>query len=164
MSELLVLAKGDRLGDIIVVRPDGWVWGKEESLPSFWVVKVKEKDVSYLEQSDTVRQEVTKQVEYPIREFVEKKREVRMRNLSLSKNVLNKNLLSSISTPAVLSEKIVDGKKIITTEETTTETTVRNPSRYRINKTILDTFKDTMQDLSKMDLASIIEDKSGNAA
>jgi hypothetical protein len=29
-----------QIGDIIVVRPDGWVWGKEECLPNFIVVKV----------------------------------------------------------------------------------------------------------------------------
>jgi hypothetical protein len=29
-----------RIGDIIVVRPDGWVWGSEECLPNFVVVKV----------------------------------------------------------------------------------------------------------------------------
>jgi hypothetical protein len=29
-----------QIGDIIVVRPDGWVWGREECLPNFIVVKV----------------------------------------------------------------------------------------------------------------------------
>jgi hypothetical protein len=29
-----------QIGDIIVVRPDGWNWGKEECLPNFVVVKV----------------------------------------------------------------------------------------------------------------------------
>ena len=29
-----------QIGDIIVVRPDGWQWGKEECLPNFIVVKV----------------------------------------------------------------------------------------------------------------------------
>lgn len=27
-------------GDVIVVRPDGWPWGKEECLPNFVIVKV----------------------------------------------------------------------------------------------------------------------------
>lgn len=27
-------------GDIIVVRPDGWVWGKEECLPNFVIIKI----------------------------------------------------------------------------------------------------------------------------
>jgi hypothetical protein len=29
-----------QIGDIVVVRPDNWVWGKEECLPNFIVVKV----------------------------------------------------------------------------------------------------------------------------
>jgi len=29
-----------QIGDIVVVRPDGWKWGKEECLPTFVVVKV----------------------------------------------------------------------------------------------------------------------------
>jgi hypothetical protein len=61
-AELLVKAEDawgkdearSRKGDIIVVRPDGWEWGREECLPRFIVVKlpnVKEEDVKYLEQS-----------------------------------------------------------------------------------------------------------------
>jgi hypothetical protein len=29
-----------QIGDIVIVRPDGWVWGNEECLPNFLVVKV----------------------------------------------------------------------------------------------------------------------------
>ena len=29
-----------QIGDIIVVRPDGWQWGKEENLPNFVVIKL----------------------------------------------------------------------------------------------------------------------------
>jgi len=29
-----------QIGDIVVVRPDGWVWGAEECLPTFIVVKL----------------------------------------------------------------------------------------------------------------------------
>ena len=39
-----------QIGDIIVVRPDGWVWGKEECLPNFIVVKLPQ--ISY----DSVKQ------------------------------------------------------------------------------------------------------------
>ena len=59
MAELLIKAEepwkiteeGSRKGDVIVVRPDGWEWGKEECLPRFVVVKVpgSEKDNKYLE-------------------------------------------------------------------------------------------------------------------
>jgi len=43
-----------RLGDIIVVRPDGHVWGNEECLPRFIVVKLpglSEEEVKHYEQS-----------------------------------------------------------------------------------------------------------------
>ena len=29
-----------QIGDIIVVRPDGWQWGKEECLPNYVVIKI----------------------------------------------------------------------------------------------------------------------------
>ena len=61
MAELLIKmvdAWGDdksrsMKGDIIVVRPDGWKWGREECPPRFVVVKlkgVKEADVKHYEQ------------------------------------------------------------------------------------------------------------------
>jgi hypothetical protein len=43
-----------QIGDIIVVRPDGWAWGKCECPPEYVIVKVptmKEVDAKYLEQS-----------------------------------------------------------------------------------------------------------------
>jgi len=43
-----------RLGDIIVVRPDGHVWGSEECLPRFIVVKITNmsyEDAKHLEES-----------------------------------------------------------------------------------------------------------------
>jgi hypothetical protein len=60
-AELLVKAEDSwgtnearsRKGDIIVVKPDGWKWGKEECPPRFVVVKLKDvtvEDVKYLEQ------------------------------------------------------------------------------------------------------------------
>lgn len=42
------------IGDIIVVKPDNWRWGKEERLPNFIVVKLPKidvKDVKIYEQS-----------------------------------------------------------------------------------------------------------------
>lgn len=29
-----------QIGDIIVIQPDGWVWGREERLPNYIVVKI----------------------------------------------------------------------------------------------------------------------------
>ena len=61
MAELLVkmvdawgtLESRSRKGDIIVVKSDGWKWGKEECPPRFVVVKlpnVKVEDVKHYEQ------------------------------------------------------------------------------------------------------------------
>ena len=34
-----------QIGDIIVVRPDGWQWGKEECLPNFVVIKLPDLNI-----------------------------------------------------------------------------------------------------------------------
>jgi hypothetical protein len=39
-SELRSYKARSQKGDVVVVRPDGWPWGKEECLPNFIVVKV----------------------------------------------------------------------------------------------------------------------------
>lgn len=39
-DELKDFNSRSRLGDIIVVRPDGWTWGNAECLPDFIVVKI----------------------------------------------------------------------------------------------------------------------------
>ena len=66
-AELLVMAKdspfenGAKRGDVIVVRPDGWVWGKEECLPNYIVVKlngVPVEDVKHYEEQLTEQVEV----------------------------------------------------------------------------------------------------------
>ena len=38
-----------QLGDIVVVRPDGWVWGREECLPNYLVVKLPQLTVEQVE-------------------------------------------------------------------------------------------------------------------
>ena len=61
-----------QIGDIIVVRPDGWVWGKEECLPRFVVVKlpnVSVDDVKYLEQSLTDTKDPQKPVMLKVRQY-----------------------------------------------------------------------------------------------
>lgn len=43
-----------RLGDIVVIRPDGWSWGREECLPRFLVVKITNlsyEDAKHFEES-----------------------------------------------------------------------------------------------------------------
>jgi len=29
-----------QLGDIVVIKPNGWVWGREETLPNYYIIKV----------------------------------------------------------------------------------------------------------------------------
>jgi hypothetical protein len=41
-KELEIYKARHQPGDVIVVRPDGWKWGKRECLPEFIVVKVPE--------------------------------------------------------------------------------------------------------------------------
>jgi len=38
-----------QLGDIVVVKPDGWVWGAEENLPRYLVVKLPQLSVATVE-------------------------------------------------------------------------------------------------------------------
>ncbi|MGR3219498.1 MAG: hypothetical protein ACUZ8H_06735 [Candidatus Anammoxibacter sp.] len=43
-----------QIGDIIIVKPDGWEWGKEEGLPNFYIIKVPNlsfEDAKHLEDS-----------------------------------------------------------------------------------------------------------------
>ena len=49
-DELVAFNARSRKGDIIVVRPDGWKWGREECPPRFVVVKLKGVDVKDVKQ------------------------------------------------------------------------------------------------------------------
>ena len=51
-GELQSYKARSQIGDIIVVKPDGWKWGKEECLPNFIVIKVP-----YLEYKDAKKYE-----------------------------------------------------------------------------------------------------------
>jgi len=44
-NELTQFNARSRKGDIIVIRPDGWKWGREECLPRFIVVKAPGLDI-----------------------------------------------------------------------------------------------------------------------
>lgn len=39
-----------QLGDIVVIRPDGWTWGSEEGLPNFVLVKIPDMTVEEAKQ------------------------------------------------------------------------------------------------------------------
>jgi len=70
-----------QVGDIIVVRPDGWKWGKEECLPNFIVVKVpgmtieeaKKYEEQLTEMVDKDGKVVTKPTEAELKELVKDK-------------------------------------------------------------------------------------------
>ena len=55
MAELLIKAENPsnnpakQIGDVVVVKPDGWKWGKEECLPRYVVVKVPDMTVKEAE-------------------------------------------------------------------------------------------------------------------
>jgi len=40
LQELRSYNARSQIGDIIVVRPDGWLWGREECLPNYVVIKI----------------------------------------------------------------------------------------------------------------------------
>lgn len=145
--ELLVLATKERLGDILVVRPTGWGWGKKECLPSFWIVKLPEiEKIDYLQTADVIKQDQTKQVEYLQGEV---------------KPVSSKGP-APIKSTVEISSRVVDGKTYVTMEETRTVTVTRNASKYRIKQSILDTFSDkTVIELKGNNILDFIEDKSG---
>lgn len=55
IHDLEMYNRRSQLGDIVVIRPDDWVWGSEEKLPNFIVVKVPGLSV-----------ETVKQYEWPL--------------------------------------------------------------------------------------------------
>ena len=67
-----------QLGDIVVVKPDGWVWGREETLPRYIVIKapgVAVEDVAHLTEHlmDTTDSD-------PDKHFIKKKRKYQIPN------------------------------------------------------------------------------------
>ena len=112
-----------QIGDVIVVRPDGWVWGKEECLPNFIVVKVpdmaieeakkhEEQLVEYVDKDGNI---VPKLTEEDIKNFTkqdieaDKAKQIRCRilkvrkyaipsadvSVSLGTSTMNKTILTS---------------------------------------------------------------------
>ena len=51
-----------QIGDIIAVRPDGWIWGKKERLPNFIVVKIPGMN---LEEAQEYEKRLTKKIYIP---------------------------------------------------------------------------------------------------
>lgn len=96
-------------GDIVVVRPDGWEWGREECLPNFIVIKIPGvaiEDGKKYEQP--LRKEIIKQIE----RYVDKDvwdDEVKQADFIKEGNF--------ISVPLVKSEKTVVSEKTVTVEK-----------------------------------------------
>lgn len=75
-KELIGYNSRTQIGDIIVVKPDGWPWGKEECLPTFVVVKlpgvsvddVKHYEEVLLESKDAKNPVILKRRKYRIPE------------------------------------------------------------------------------------------------
>jgi hypothetical protein len=79
-AELLIKAKassseyGSKVGDIIVVRPDGWTWGDRECLPEYVVVKLpgvteeyaKKYEEPLIEKTDADKTEVVRNRKFSI--------------------------------------------------------------------------------------------------
>jgi hypothetical protein len=108
MAELLIKARdpwqitdnGTRKGDIIVVRPDGWEWGKEECLPRFIVVKTKE---TY-EEAKKYEESLTKEID---RYDEEKKETVKEQEV-----VKHRKYNIDISAVDTISDEVKDFEKI----------------------------------------------------
>ena len=122
MAELLVQAKdsifdnGAKKGDIIVVRPDGWSWGKEECLPNYIVVKMPKvpvEDVKHYEQ--TLTKEETKEVDGKTvtTEVLVRKRKYNIDKLEVEKALIDKVSLIDVKEADVTSFKSSVVKKTL---------------------------------------------------
>ncbi len=83
-----------QIGDIIVVRPDNWQWGKEECLPNFVVIKIpslKIEDATKYEESlidntDPQNSVMLKHRKYQIpKTVIDNAKQLSQTNISISK-------------------------------------------------------------------------------
>ena len=115
-EELRIHNAHSRKGDIIVVRPDGWKWGKEECLPRFVVVKVPELSIEEAAQYEQPLFDVTdpqKPLMVRVRKYALPKayiKNIKTNNISLGKYKLISKLI--IKTGAA-SEVSVPSKNIL---------------------------------------------------
>lgn len=130
-AELLVQAQdskfetGAKKGDIIVVRPDGWEWGKEECLPNYIVVKlpgVKIEDAKKYEEALFKTVSETRDGRSVEVQKVEKKRKYNIEALKVDQAVSAKTSTVSIDSKDVSSytssikEKVLSDEKEIFTK------------------------------------------------
>lgn len=115
--ELLVQAKdspyetGAKKGDIIVVRPDGWEWGKEEGLPNYIVVKmpgVSVEEAKVYEQPLYKTETVTIDSKSVEQEVVAKKRKYNIDALKVEQAITEKTSVLSVASKDISSFKITE--------------------------------------------------------
>lgn len=116
-AELLVQAKdspfdnGAKKGDIIIVRPDGWAWGREECLPNYIVVKlpgVKEEDAKKYEQALTKEEIKTVNGNSVTSQVLVKKRKYNIDKLEVEKAITDKASTLSVASKDVSTFKITE--------------------------------------------------------
>jgi len=95
-----------QLGDIVVIKPDGWVWGKEENLPRYIVIKapgVAVEDISHLTESlmDTTDPD-------PEKHFVKNKRKYQIPNGWLNTHLDQDVVVLSGAEIALVMDNIVE--------------------------------------------------------
>jgi hypothetical protein len=107
-----------RKGDIIVVRPDGWQWGKLECLPDYVVVKTKDSydDAKKYEEPLTEEKEVTVDKRTETTTEVIKCRKHAITALSvdgIADEVKDFEEITPVELTATITEKSIDGDTLI---------------------------------------------------
>lgn len=124
-AELLVQAKdsphetGAKKGDIIVVRPDGWEWGKEECLPNYIVVKmpgVSVEEAKKYEEPLYKVETVTIDGKSADQEAVAKKRKYNIDALKVEQAITEKTSVLSVASKDISSFQITE--KVLLDEKT----------------------------------------------
>lgn len=108
------LAKKDRAGcykafDPVVVMPDGHVWGREEGLPKFWIVKIPGMTV------DTARRWIASWVDTT---DPEKPTTLQRRLHRLDKAKIPANILATLNSTGVISVPLKTAEKFIVNQQT----------------------------------------------
>jgi len=130
-----------QIGDVIVVRPDGWKWGKEECLPNFVVIKMPD-----------VTMEEAKKYEEQMQDTKEVTREMTM--LKSEYNTLVKDgkltekataMMSLAKVPTITATKSVETAKgteqSYTLNATVKDRYLKRLRKYQVPKEVVDEIK-----------------------
>lgn len=110
-SDIDKMSEGDKqsyearsqIGDVIVVKPDGWNWGKEECLPNFIVIKIP--DLKY-EDAKNYEQSLTEEYVDPETQMIET-RMLKCRKYQIPTAVID-DAKQSVSTTVSISKEQKD--------------------------------------------------------